>query len=130
MGYLNIYFGNPHSVSRFNGNKPLPIDTLKRIVEQLGYSAISVYDDSPHAVLRKFNKQLTVDDCEPSYGYNCTTYIYTSRTAEEEKQAKEREADERMNAELNRRKAEENRKRKEEARRKVEQENRKAETIR
>ena len=53
-----------------------PIEELKRIVEQNDYSAITIYKDYDHAILRKFNHQLTVDHCEPIEGYNCSTFIY------------------------------------------------------
>ena len=52
------------------------IEDLKRIVEQKGYSAISVgcFD---FAALKKFPYQLTAGHCKPSRGYTNTLYIYS-----------------------------------------------------
>ena len=54
------------------------IEDLKRIVEQKGYSAISV-GSFDHAALKKFPCQLTADHCEPSPGYSNTLYIWGGR---------------------------------------------------
>ena len=51
------------------------IEDLKRIVEQKGYSAISV-GSFDFAALKKFPYQLTADHCEPSPGYSNTFYIW------------------------------------------------------
>ena len=52
------------------------IEDLKRIVEQKGYSAISV-GSFDFAALKKFPYQLTADHCKPSRGYTNTLYIYS-----------------------------------------------------
>ena len=49
------------------------IEDLKRIVEQKGYSAISV-GSFDFAALKKFPYQLTADHCKPSRGYTNTLY--------------------------------------------------------
>lgn len=54
----------------------VPIEDLKRIVEVKGYSAITVYPDLNQAILRSFDYQLSVDDCEQAEGYNCWTGIF------------------------------------------------------
>ena len=56
-----------------------PIEELKRIVEQNEYSAITIYEDFDHAVIRKFDQNLTAYDCEYANGYNCTTFIYKGK---------------------------------------------------
>ena len=48
---------------------------LQAAVEQKGYSAITIYPDFDHAVLRKFDYPLTVHHCEVAEGYNCSTFI-------------------------------------------------------
>ena len=52
------------------------IEDLKRIVEQKGYSAISV-GGFDFAALKKFPYQLTAGHCKPSRGYTNTLYIYS-----------------------------------------------------
>ena len=52
------------------------IEDLKRIVEQKGYSAISV-GNFDFAALKKFPYQLTAGHCKPSRGYTNTLYIYS-----------------------------------------------------
>ena len=52
------------------------IEDLKRIVEQKGYSAISV-GSFDHAGLKQFSYQLTAGHCKPSRGYTNTLYIYS-----------------------------------------------------
>ena len=52
------------------------IEDLKRIVEQKGYSAISVCSGG-FATLKQFSYQLTAGHCKPSRGYTNTLYIYS-----------------------------------------------------
>ena len=52
------------------------IEDLKRIVEQKGYSAISV-GGFDHAGLKQFSYQLTAGHCKPSQGYTNTLYIWS-----------------------------------------------------
>ena len=74
-----------HNIDMSNqGNKEIihswrakhSIEDLKRIVEQKGYSAISV-GSFDFAALKKFPYQLTADHCKPSRGYTNTLYIYS-----------------------------------------------------
>merc|ERR1712173_397345 len=60
----------------YNWRKFYSILDLQEMVEQNGYSAITIYPDFEHAVLRKFDYQLTVDHCEPAEGYTCSTFIF------------------------------------------------------
>ena len=52
------------------------IEDLKRIVEQKGYSAISVCSGG-FATLKQFSYQLTPGHCKPTRGYTNTLYIYS-----------------------------------------------------
>ena len=52
------------------------IEDLKRIVEQKGYSAISVCSGG-FATLKQFSYQLTPGHCKPTWGYTNTLYIYS-----------------------------------------------------
>ena len=52
------------------------IEDLKRIVEQKGYSAISVCSGG-FATLKQFSYQLTPGHCKPTWGYTNTFYIYS-----------------------------------------------------
>ena len=51
------------------------IESLKKIVEQKGYSAVCV-GSFGHAALKNFDYQLTKDHCKPSQGYTNELYIY------------------------------------------------------
>jgi len=51
------------------------IEDLQKIVEQKGYSAISV-GSFGHAALKKFNYQLKVEHCKPSNGYINVIHIF------------------------------------------------------
>ena len=52
------------------------IEDLKRIVEQKGYSAISVCSGG-FATLKQFSYQLTPGHCKKTWGYTNTLYIYS-----------------------------------------------------
>ena len=52
------------------------IEDLKRIVEQKGYSAISVCSGG-FATLKQFSYQLTPGHCKRTWGYTNTLYIYS-----------------------------------------------------
>lgn len=58
------------------------IEALKKIVEQRGYSAITVSSGNPsfgHAALKKFSFQLRPEHCKPistCCRHPCTIYIY------------------------------------------------------
>ena len=52
------------------------IEDLKRIVEQKGYSAISVCSGG-FATLKQFSYQLTPGHCKRTWGYTNTFYIYS-----------------------------------------------------
>jgi len=54
------------------------IEDLKRMVEQKGYSAISV-GSFGHAALKKFSYQLKQEHCNPSRGYTNSIYIYNNK---------------------------------------------------
>jgi hypothetical protein len=51
------------------------VEQLKEICMQKGYSAFSI-GNFGHAALKKFNAQVTVDDCTPSRGYTNSIYIF------------------------------------------------------
>lgn len=51
------------------------IESLKKIVEQKGYSAVCV-GSFGHAALKNFEYQLTAEDCKPSQGYTNELYIW------------------------------------------------------
>ena len=107
-----------------------PIDELKRIVEYFDYSAISIYPEFDHAILRKFDDYLTVQDCEPCYlDYECSTFIYTSQANKEKKKL----AEINLKAEEERRRIEEERSMKnrkdEDERRRLKEEKQKLEKI-
>jgi hypothetical protein len=51
------------------------VESLKRIVEEKGYSAVCV-GSFGHAALKKFDYQLTEEHCKPSSGYTNTLYIW------------------------------------------------------
>merc|ERR1719498_765752 len=51
------------------------IDSLKKIVEQKGYSAVCV-GSFGHAALKNFDYQLTAEHCKPSHGYTNELYIW------------------------------------------------------
>ena len=51
------------------------IASLKKIVEQKGYSAVCV-GSFGHAALKNFDYQLTADHCKPSQGYTNELYIW------------------------------------------------------
>merc|ERR1719267_449231 len=51
------------------------IESLKKIVEQKGYSAVCV-GSFGHAALKNFDYQLTKEHCKPSHGYTNDLYIW------------------------------------------------------
>ena len=70
------YQGNVEIIDNWRATHS--IEDLQRIVEQKGYSAISV-GSFDHAALKKFPYQLTAGHCEPSPGYSNTFYIWGGR---------------------------------------------------
>merc|ERR1711959_526980 len=54
------------------------LDQLKAIVEENGYSAVTVAgkNEFGHAAIKSFDYQLTAERCKPSSGYTCTIWIY------------------------------------------------------
>merc|ERR1719409_1472915 len=51
------------------------VESLKKIVEQKGYSAVCV-GSFGHAALKNFDYQLTKEHCKPSHGYTNDLYIW------------------------------------------------------
>merc|ERR1719487_2691402 len=51
------------------------IESLKKIVEQKGYSAVCV-GSFGHAALKSFDYQLTKEHCAPSNGYTNDLYVW------------------------------------------------------
>jgi len=58
--------------------KKYSVEDLKKIVEQKGYSAISV-GSFGHAAVKSFNYQLKLSHCRPTNGYTNTIYIYSPK---------------------------------------------------
>jgi len=73
--HQNIDMCGQGDVEILNGPVVQDIEKLRKICEEKGYSAISV-GSFPHAALKKFNYQLTVDHCKPTKGYTNWIHIY------------------------------------------------------
>jgi len=75
------------------------IENLKRIVEEKGYSAISV-GSFGHAALKKFDYQLTVSHCKATSGYTNQLYIWYPKSSGPSVEGS-RKINPRINQELN-----------------------------